>query len=121
MRTIVRNKTTNKQTYALEYMGDEWYQRALEMYISRQEKRIENGYYRDDEMAELLQEKKALIDEHIHAGVKVYLVRSPEAKALYKVRQEEYEIEEAVFPKDGCVAKNGFFTKMWPFSWLFYR
>lgn len=100
LRTWVRNRSTAKKERGLSHADPVFYKRALAQYVHRQKQRTENGFYERQELKRWLQQQKDLIDTLQKDGVKVLLLRSPEAQAMREARRFEYEVEQAVFPID---------------------
>ena len=99
-RTWIRNASTQKNVRGLVAPRPDWYRRALSEYLDRQIKRVAQGYYTREVVQSWLAQEKQLIDEFISAGVKVILLRCPEALEMRAARKLEYELEEKIFPRD---------------------
>ncbi len=99
LRTWVRNRSTAKRVRGLNHADPVFYKRALGQYVHRQKQRTESGFYERQELMQWLQQQKDLIDALQKDGIKVLLLRSPEAEAMREARRHEYEIEEKFFPK----------------------
>jgi hypothetical protein len=100
LRTWVRNQSTSKNVRGLLASTPSWYQRALGQYVDRQRRREAQHFYESENVKLWLEQKKQLIDCLRQKGVKVILLRSPEAEELRAFRSAEYAMERAMFPPD---------------------
>lgn len=98
LRTLVRDLSTDKKVRGITKVNSAFYDRALAQYLHRQKQRDQAGYFHRKDLERWLQEQKKLIDDFISQGVKVVLVRPPEAESMREARAGEYEIEKQFFP-----------------------